>query len=149
SVIVLDRDAFDYAYGDRRGPDPAQRDLDALLPGVTRVCVLEGAMLQGRAMGGRVLVDTRDPTAIRSLASGLRIVENRSTFGHCQCLGGPTIALYSGPEHAATIGVQHGRAIRWNRWYHDAQLRDGNRLNQWLHDHGIDHAELARIYERG
>jgi serine/threonine-protein kinase len=149
TTIILDRDAFDYAYGGTRGPDPAQRDLDALLPAVTRVCVLEGATLRGRAMGGRVLLDTRDTGAIRDLAGCLRIVENPSAFGHCQCLGGPTIELYSGPEHVATIGVQHGRALRWKRWYHDAQLRDGNRLNRWLYDHGVDQDELAEIYKRG
>jgi tetratricopeptide (TPR) repeat protein len=149
TTIVLDRDAFDYAYPGARGPDPSQRDLDAVLPGVTRVCVLGGAMVRGRAMGGPVLFDIQDPAAIRDLAIGLRIVEKPSTFGHCQCLGGPTIELYSGLEHVATLGIQHGRAIRWKRWYHDAQLRDGNRLNRWLHDHGVDPRELAAIYERG
>src|SRR5262245_35456201 len=27
-MVVMDRDAFDYTYGDADGPDPAQRDLD-------------------------------------------------------------------------------------------------------------------------
>src|SRR5262245_35343506 len=48
--MLMDRDAFDYTYGDADGPDPAQRDLDELLPRVTRVCVLEGAIFQGRAL---------------------------------------------------------------------------------------------------
>jgi tetratricopeptide (TPR) repeat protein len=147
--VIMDRDAFDYTYGESRGPDPAQRDLDALLSLVTRVCVLEGAMLRGRAMGGPVLLDTSDAGIIRGLADCLRIVEDPSTFGHCHCLGGPTVELYAGPEHVATIGVQHGRAIRWKRWHHDAQLQDGDRLNHWLHDQGVDRARLAAIYERG
>jgi tetratricopeptide (TPR) repeat protein len=149
SMMVMDRDAFDYTYGDADGPDPAQRDLDALLPNVTRVCVLEGAMFQGRAMGGRVLLDSRDTRALRELASCLQIVEDPRTFGHCQCLGGPTMELYVGPEHVATIGLQHGRAIRWQRWYHDAQLRDGDRLTRWLQDRGVDRAQLETIYQRG
>ena len=148
SAYVMDRDAYDYAYGDARGPDPAQRDLDATLPKVTRVCVLDGAMLQGHAMGGRVLVDICDSKAIADLAGCLQIVENPATFAHCQCLGGPTIELYAGPEHVATIGLQHGGAIRWNRWYHDAQLKAGDRLTAWLHA-GDRTGQLESIYRRG
>jgi tetratricopeptide (TPR) repeat protein len=147
--MIMDLDAFEYTYGDADGPDPAQRDLDALLPKVTRVCVLEGAMLQGRAMGGPVLLETRDARAIQELAGSLQIVEDPNTFGHCSCLGGPTLELYAGPEHVATIGLQHGRAIRWQQWYHDAQLQNGDRLTRWLHDQGIDPARLEAIYHRG
>jgi tetratricopeptide (TPR) repeat protein len=149
AVVVMDEDAFDYRYGDADGPDPAQQDLDALWPKVTRICVLEGAMFKGRAMGGPVLIDSSDANATGELASCLRIVEDPSTFGHCQCLGGPTIEFYSGPEHIATIGLQHGKAIRWKQWYHDAQLEAGDRLTRWLHRHGIAPAKLQAIYERG
>jgi tetratricopeptide (TPR) repeat protein len=147
--MIMDQDAFDYTYGDADGPDPAQQDLDALLPRVTRVCVLEGAMLRGRAMGGPVLIDSRDADAIRELAGCLRIIEDPSTFSHCMCLGGPTMELYAGAEHVATIGVQHGGAIRWKQWYHDAQLQSGERLTRWLHNQGVDPAQLAAIYGRG
>lgn len=147
--MIMDLDAFEYTYGDADGPDPAQRDLDAVLPKVTRVCVLEGAMLQGRAMGGPVLFETDDAGAIRALAGCLQIDEDPGTFGHCQCLGGPTLELYAGPEHVATIGLQHGKAIRWNQWYHDAQLKAGDRLTGWLHDQGVDPARLEAIYQRG
>jgi tetratricopeptide (TPR) repeat protein len=146
--MIMDLDAFEYTYGDADGPDPAQRDLDALLPKVTRVCVLEGAMLQGRAMGGPVVFETRDARAIQELAGCLQIVEDPSTFGHCSCLGGPTLELYAGPEHVATIGLQHGRAIRWKQWYHDAQLQAGDRLTRWLHDQGVDPTRLEAIYQR-
>jgi tetratricopeptide (TPR) repeat protein len=149
ATMIMDLDAFDYTYGDADGPNPAQRDLDALLPRVTRVCVLEGAMFRGRAMGGRVLLDTRDAGAIRELANCLQISEDPQTFGHCHCLGGPTMELYAGGEHVATIGLQHGGAIRWNHWYHDAQLQEGERLTQWLHKQGVDPAQLESIYHRG
>jgi tetratricopeptide (TPR) repeat protein len=148
-TMIMDLDAFDYTYGDADGPDPAQQDLDNLLPKVTRVCVLEGAMFQGRAMGGPVLIDTCDAKAIGDLASCLQIVEDPSTFGHCSCLGGPTMELYAGAEHVATIGLQHGRAIRWKQWYHDAQLRAGDRLTRWLHNQGVAPAKLKAIYQRG
>ncbi len=148
-TVLMDRDAFDYTYGDASGPDPDQRDLDALLPGVTRVCVLEGAMFRGRAMGGPVMVDVRDAGAIRELAGCLKIVEDPATFGHRSCLGGPTMELYAGLEHVATIGLRHARAIRWKRWHHDAQLRVGDGLTRWLHAQGGDPGRLEAIYERG
>ena len=100
-------------------------------------------------MGGQVLLDCCDPQAIRDLAGCLQIVEDPQTFGHCHCLGGPTMELYSGAQHVATIGLQHGRAIRWKQWYHDAQLQAGDRLTRWLHDQGIDPAQLEAIYHRG
>jgi tetratricopeptide (TPR) repeat protein len=131
------------------GPIPPIGDLDDLLPKVTRVCLLDGAMFRGRPMGGRVLLDSRDASTILDLASCLQIVEDPSTFGHCGCLGGPTMELYAGLEHVATIGLQHGRAIRWNQWYHDAQLQSGDRLRAWLHKQGVDPAELEAIYRRG
>jgi tetratricopeptide (TPR) repeat protein len=149
AMVLMDRDAFDYTYGDADGPDPAQADLDAVLPTITRVCVMDGAMFQGHALGGRVLIETRDAGAIQELAGCLRIVEDPRTFNHCSCLGGPTIELYAGREHVATIGLQHGRALRWNRWYHDAQLQDGDRLTRWLQAHGVAPAQLAAIYQRG
>jgi tetratricopeptide (TPR) repeat protein len=149
AMVIMDRDAFDYTYGDADGPDPDQHDLDLLLPKVTRVCVLEGAMFQGRALGGRVLLDVREAGAIRDLAACLRIVEDPRTFGHCACLGGPTMELYAGREHVATLGLQHGRAIRWKRWHHDAQLQDGGHLNRWLHAQGVVPDQLEAIYQRG
>jgi tetratricopeptide (TPR) repeat protein len=96
-----------------------------------------------------VLLDTRDAAAIRDLAGCLQIVEDPRTFDHCACLGGPTLELYAGPEHVATIGLQHGRAIRWQQWYHDARLQDGDRFTRWLHHHGIDPGRLEAIYKRG
>src|SRR5437899_3807105 len=148
-TVMMDTDAFDYTYGDAEGPDPAQRDLDALLTRATRICVLEGPMFQGRAVGGQILLDLRGANALRDLASCLQIVEDPRTFNHCQCLGGPTMELYAGLEHIATIGLQHGKAIRWKQWYHDAQLQDGDRLTRWMIDRGVDPAQLEAIYRRG
>jgi serine/threonine-protein kinase len=148
AVTIMDRDAFDYTYGDADGPDPCQRDLDDVLPRVSRVCVLEGPLYRGRAMGGEVLADVRDLTAISKLAACVKIVEDPRTFNHCMCTGGPVMELYDHLELIATLGLQHGRAIRWKQWYHDAQLQDGARLDRWLAEQGIDPAQLQSIYHR-
>jgi tetratricopeptide (TPR) repeat protein len=145
----MDRDTFDYTYGDAVGPDPAQRDLDDLLPQVTRVCVLSGALYRGHSTGGDVLLETDDPGALRELADCLRVVEDPGAFGHCPCLGGPTLELYAGAELLAVLGLHHGRAVRWQRWHHDARLQDGGRLDAWLTGHGIEAGLLQAIYQRG
>jgi tetratricopeptide (TPR) repeat protein len=46
----------------------------------------------------------------------------------------------------AVIGLQHGHSIRWGRWKHDAQLRDGGRLRSWLTENGIEAELLEFVY---
>jgi tetratricopeptide (TPR) repeat protein len=145
SVVVMDREQYDYQYGESQAPDPAQRDLDELLPSVTRIRALACGMLGGKAMGAEVVLETTDTEVLTALRGALTIVEDPKTFSHCACLGGPTLELYRDQELVATIGLQHGRAIRWKRWKHDAQLGDGQALNVWLTDHGIERAFLDTL----
>ena len=149
NFIVMDRDNFDYQYGSGDGPDPNQQDLNELFANVSRVCVLSGFMLQGKASGGKVLLDSSDANSIRGLAACLKIDDDPQTFRHCACLGGPTIELYAGAELVATIGLHHGRSIRWKKWRHDAQLADSKSITRWLQDRGVNPKELEAIYGRG
>ncbi len=141
--ITMDREAFDYMYGESKLPDPAQRDLDEMLARVVRIRVLAGGMMYGKAMETDVMVDTSDATAVRSLEACLKVVEEPSSFGHCMCLGCPTIELYSSEGLIGTIGVHHGRAVRWAGWKHDAALQNGEGLVSWLTDRGVS-PELMR-----
>jgi serine/threonine-protein kinase len=138
AVTIMDRETFDYLYGESSAPDPAQRDLDELLPRISRVRAIASSMFRGRAMGSEVVIDTADPAALAALRQALRIVEDPSTFTHSACLGGPTLELYHGPELVAAIGLQHGHSIRWNQWKHDARLGNGQALTDWLLSHGFD-----------
>jgi hypothetical protein len=135
--ITMDREAFDYMYGESNFPDPAQRDLEEMLARVVRIRVLAGGMIYEKAMEGEVLVDTADAAAVRSFQACLKVVEEPSSFCHCMCLGCPTIELYSSEGLIATIGVHHGRAIRWAKWKHDAALQNGEGLVSWLADRGV------------
>ncbi|MFO0956626.1 MAG: tetratricopeptide repeat protein [Isosphaeraceae bacterium] len=137
-ATIMDRDMYDYMYGDRQGPDPAQADLDALMPRVTRVRAIASGMAGGKATGDEVVLETIDPAAIGGLAQALKIDGDPRTFGHCSCQGGPTLALFGGDELLAEIGLQHGSSIRWGRWRHDARLLDGRGLTEWLKVHGFE-----------
>src|SRR5262245_59483151 len=107
-TTVMDRETYEYMYGESSAPDPAQRDLDELLATVTRVRAIAGGMYRGRAMGLDVVLDTSAPEALDALRRSFQIVEDPATFNHCACLGGPTLELFAGDELAATIGLQHG-----------------------------------------
>ena len=138
AVMVMSRDQFDYMYGENNAPDPAQRNLDQLLPKVTRVRAIAGGLLRGKAMSSEALLDTSDEQALADFRQALRIVEDPQTFSHCSCPGGPTLELFSGEELLATIGLQHGQAIRWKQWKQDANLCKGQALNEWLTRFGIE-----------
>jgi len=144
--VITDRDTFDYQFGESTLPDPAQRDLEELLPKVTRVRALSGGISRGEALESYVLVDTSEADAIADFRRCFVISEDPGTFGHCSCLGGPTLELFAGSERVATIGLQHGRAIRWKQWKHDALLRDGQLLTAWLTDNGSNTKLLEVLY---
>jgi hypothetical protein len=84
-----------------------------------------------------VLLDTAEPEALRAFRQALHIVERSEPFGRCSCLGCPTLELYSEDQLLASIGVQHGQAIRWDRWKRAAELSDDQALNHWLITHGV------------
>jgi Tfp pilus assembly protein PilF len=147
TLTLMDRDTYDYQYGESKLPDPAQRDLTELLPRVTRVRALSGGMIRGEAVTSAVLLDTSDPEALKAFRRCFSIVEDPQSFGHCACLGGPTLELFAGAEPVATIGLQHGNAIRWSAWKHDAQLWEGERLTTWLVENGAHPSLIDLLYQ--
>ena len=139
TLAVMDRMAYEYQAGLARGSNPSQAELDAVLKGVDRVRVLAGGMYRDQAIGCEVLVDTRSKAEIEGLRGSLKIVEDPASFGHCGCLGGPTIEFFAGkgPDPVATLALHHGHAIRWGCWKHDAKLAEPSRLTEWLAQHGL------------
>jgi tetratricopeptide (TPR) repeat protein len=147
TAIMMDKDAYDYQYGPRENPDPSQRDLDELLQRVTRVRCLAGGMVRGKPIGQEELLDVTDLREIEALHRCLAISEDASTFNHCMCLGGPTLVLSAGGDELATLGMQHGDAIRWKKWRHDAALIRSAELKQWFTRNGVDAEHLDQIYQ--
>jgi hypothetical protein len=136
-------------------PNPSQPSLDTMLDQVTYIRVLDDGTVNGKAIGSTVLLECSDTPSIAALRSSLAIIEDPRTFGHCMCLGDNTIECYADQALIATIGLHHGQSIRWNAWKHDAQLRDGQALLNWLAERGVtgalenfqaeqQHAEEAR-----
>jgi len=132
---IIDKLTADYLQSS--APDPTQQTLNEILASVTRVRVLEGGVMNGKALGTRVLLDCTDIPSLNSLRSCLTIVEDPKTFGHCMCVGNPTLECFADQHLVATIGLHHGRSIRWDAWKHDALLQDGKALLNWLADRNI------------
>lgn len=70
-AVVMDREQFDYLYGESSAPDPAQRDLDELLLRVTRVRALASGLLRGKAMSSEAILDTTDAEALAAFRKTL------------------------------------------------------------------------------
>lgn len=147
AVELMDRDTFDYRYTESSLPDPSQRDLTDLLGRSSRVRVLSAGVARGSAIRAPVLLDTTDPALLEALGECLVISEDPQSFDHCSCRGGPTLQFFSAGGHLANIALQHGHAIRWNAWRHDAMLRDGARLTAWLARSGVFPPLLEKLYQ--
>jgi hypothetical protein len=125
-------------------PDPSQAMLDVLLATITCVRVKEDGVADGKAISDNILLDERNPQAITALR-GCLAIDEAAPAGHCMCLGDYAIELYSGDQLAATLGLHHGRSIRWETtWSHDAMLQNGLKLLWWLSTRGIS-APLAKF----
>ena len=144
STIVVDETTL--AYTNSKAPQPSQASLDALFRQCERVRVLRGGVAYGRPMTADVLFETEQPAVIADLREAMRV--NDAPGGHCMCFGNAAIELLSADGgRVATIGLHHGRAVRWDGWKDDASLVDGVRLLQWLEAHGV--AYPLGEYRRG
>jgi hypothetical protein len=124
-------------------PDPSQSTLDALMMQVTLVRIYAGGMSGGKAIPSPLVLECHDLPSLKELRSSLEVVEDPTTFGHCMCLGSPTIECYRGQDLLAAIGIHHGLSIRWDAWKHDAHLRDGSALLNWFDARGFSDPLIA------
>ena len=131
------RDEAYQRYLDSTAPNPSQSSLDAELARVTRVRILSGEVVDGKALGTDVLHETTDQASIAELRDCLRIMEDPSTFDHCMCHGDHAIEMFEDQAPLLVLGLHHGYAIRWDKWKHDGALRDGNTLVNWLDARGV------------
>lgn len=138
STMIMDRMAYEYMYGSVKKPDPSQATIDAMLARVSRIRVWAGGMMRDEPTTQELLAEESDPSAVETFRHAFRISEDPASFSHCMCLGQPTIELLGEDGgRVGTLGMQHGRAVRWDDWQHDAQLLDGQAIGRWLAERGV------------
>ncbi|HKW47538.1 MAG TPA: hypothetical protein VJN70_08830 [Gemmatimonadaceae bacterium] len=145
--VISTRDAYDHWFGLATGEEQRQAHLDAVFAVANRVVVKATGQARGHAVGTEVVVDTRDRRSLGELAAALQIQEETDKDSHCACLGGPVLELFDDERELASLGDQHGHAIRWQRWLPDAPLVDETRLDAWLRREGVHPDLLHRLYE--
>jgi len=73
------------------------------------------------------------------------VSENR---GACMCCGKPTIEFYKGGKLYLTLGIQHGKALRWldGPWDGDGTLtsESARKFGEWLEKRGVNGPEADR-----
>ena len=99
AVMMMDRMAYEYMYGESKKPDPSQQALDGLLAQVARVKVWAGGMMRDKPTSDDLLADVTEPALLESFRRAFRISEDSETFGHCMCFGDPHFELYVGPRN--------------------------------------------------
>src|SRR6188768_2555755 len=55
-TTVMDREQFDYLYGDSSAPDPTQHDLNVVLPKITRIRAIASGLYRGKAMSSEAVL---------------------------------------------------------------------------------------------
>jgi hypothetical protein len=102
-----------------------------MVKGVSRVRVIDAGMAGSRVLPGPILLEVSDAEEIDRMKGHLDIDEV-GPFGHCMCLGWPTLELFAGERRKVVIGLQHGQAIRWHGWNGDAPLANPGGLLEWM-----------------
>ena len=66
AVMMMDRMAYEYMYGESKKPDPSQQALDGLLAQVARVKVWAGGMMRDNPTSDVLLAEETEPAVLES-----------------------------------------------------------------------------------
>ncbi|MBX9687222.1 MAG: hypothetical protein K2X27_11005 [Candidatus Obscuribacterales bacterium] len=144
AVDIMDVDSARYIDSKNKSklPLPSQKSLDQALSDITRIRIVDSGTEGGKALEGKVILDTSDPRIIHELRALLRIKEDPESFGHDMCLGGPCIEVYSKNNWKFCLGIQHGSSIRWVGWSDDTDLLKPKEFILWLASKGATGPKL-------
>ena len=141
--MVMDRLTYEYQFTKIEKPDPSQQALDYLLSHVAIVKVWAGGMFRHHGMTDQLLFEEWNEDAINAFRNMLRINEDPVTFSHCPCLGQPTIQLLDADaKWIGTLGLHHGRLLRWDYWKHDVEMLEREKVIDWLIDRGVTSKQM-------
>ena len=132
--FLVDRIDHSLAWGER---------LRDRLKHCDEVVISAGSPYESRAER-RVLFRSADSRVIASLVSTIRTHDAASGV-HCGCTGYPTLEFYHGWHKLATVGVHHGRLLRWDEgWDGDGVLTSeaSREFVALMKQHGLSDEDL-------
>jgi tetratricopeptide (TPR) repeat protein len=130
--ILIDRPAYEFEHGQRKGIEPNLKELDEALGRSDRVRVFDGGIYNDEPLGVVILLDSMDPLLLSELRSALAVKESALPLKQCRGLGSPTLEFSSGSERLATVTLREGRYLRLARWRRDVELADPEALRTVL-----------------
>lgn len=119
--------------------------LRELFLSVDKVLIKKGGVYNDKAIGQQISFAFKRFDDISEFAECLQ-VEEPNEVRYCMCAGSYAIELYIREKLKATIGLHHGKAIRYVGWKGDAELSDGKGLLEWLAEKG--YREPSQDFER-
>lgn len=94
-----------------------------------------------------VLYASDDVADLRAFLATLEI-EDRTSGGHCMCLGGPTVEMLQGERVVVSLSIHHGVGMRWAHgpWPGDAAFTKESAATfcDWLAVRGVAGPKRAR-----
>lgn len=116
-------------------------ELFAALKGVSLVKVRSGGTCHRNPAEEKELFKLDKEGGINEFLKSIEIDEQESGF-HCMCCGEPSIEFYKGEKLLVTLGLHHGRSLRWENgeWPGDGLLtkKSAKFICGWLSKRGID-----------
>lgn len=128
-------------------PDSWSPTLRSSLIGAEEMRVRTGGTCHRQPTQEVELYRTSDRAEIDSLLNLIEI-DDASSETTCACCGKPTIEFYKGGKLYLTLGIQHGKALRWidGPWEGDGSLTSGSarQFGEWLETRGVSGPEADR-----
>lgn len=86
----------------------------------------------------KILFETKSSAEIAELLA-LIVIDEAGSNGACMCCGKPTMEFHQGTKLIATVGIQHGHALRADFWPADARLTQKSSCDftEWLAKRGV------------
>lgn len=127
-------------------PKPTNGNLQQLFESIDKVVFKEGGVYDEKAMTNNVVLTILEKDNIQRLRSLLEIDESNTGF-YCMCLGTYAIELYAQTNLKGTIGFHHGVSIRYDKWNGDAELKQADKLLEFLNERGLTKPFQDRLNE--
>lgn len=117
-------------------PNPTNENLRKIFVGIDRILIKAGGVYKEEAISDIVVLEITLPDQVSQFAALMEINEALTGF-YCLCLGSYAIELFANGQLQATIGLHHGRSIRYDKWKGDAALMQNEGLLSFLAQLGL------------